>query len=422
MACLMLTTCKKDKEIAPIEIKINNIETTSSTARIEGEYGYEDAIDDIYVLYGKNANLYDAKSVKMNQSDDGDRHKNISAELSGLQAGTTYYYAIECKTRYTSQRTEVDEFETEKYNTPDNPETPVEVELPTVITNNVTNITINSASCGGNVTSYGNGTVTARGVCWSEAQNPTINNIYSEETNEGAGVGSFSSQLTNLKENTTYYVRAYATNEAGTAYGEEKIFTTLEEEPDDPEIPEDPTTGEANGYDWVDLGLPSGIKWATCNVGADSPEEYGDYYAWGETETKSEYTEDNCSTYGEQMSDISGNARYDVARKKWGGTWRIPTKAEQQELLDNCEWEWTTQNGVNGYKVTGPNGNHIFLPAAGCRYGSSLGSAGSLGYYWGSTPGESDSNGAYDLNVGSGTHGVGWDGRFYGLSVRPVTE
>ena len=197
----------------------------------------------------------------------------------------------------------------------------------------------------------------------------------------------------------------------------------VEEVEESEEDDEDDYTGLINGYKYVDLGLPSGIKWATCNVGADSPEEYGDYYAWGETETKSEYTEDNCSTYGEQMSDISGNARYDVARKKWGGTWRIPTKAEQQELLDNCEWEWTTQNGVNGYKVTGPNGNHIFLPAAGYRYGSSLDYAGSYGYYWSSTPYSSSTNGAYLLLFRSSHHNADYyNYRNDGYTVRPLTE
>ena len=196
----------------------------------------------------------------------------------------------------------------------------------------------------------------------------------------------------------------------------------VEEVEESEEDDEDDYTGLINGYKYVDLGLPSGLKWATCNVGANEPEAYGEYYAWGETSTKTTYTEDNCSTYGKKMSDISGNAQYDVARKQWGSTWRIPTKAEQQELLDNCTWEWTPQNGVNGYKVTGPNGNHIFLPAAGYRFGSSLYNAGSFGYYWSSSPYESFTNDAYYLYFGSGFHRVYWGFRSNGRSVRPVTE
>lgn len=182
-------------------------------------------------------------------------------------------------------------------------------------------------------------------------------------------------------------------------------------------------SGSINGYKYIDLGLPSGLKWATCNVGAISPEDYGDYYAWGETETKSEYTSVNCSTYGVQMNDISGNSRYDVARKKWGGSWRMPTRTEIEELIENCNWTWTAQEGKKGHNVTGPNGNSIFLPAAGCRrYGSSPGLAGKDGYYWSSTPIESNSYRAYYLDFDIADQSVGWYDRSYGRSVRPVSE
>jgi hypothetical protein len=177
-----------------------------------------------------------------------------------------------------------------------------------------------------------------------------------------------------------------------------------------------------NGHEYVDLGLPSGLKWATCNVGANSPEEYGDYYAWGETETKDEYTEENSSTSGVKMNDISGNPQYDVARKKWGGNWRMPIYDEIKELIEKCFWKWIEQNGTNGYKVTGPNGNSIFLPAAGCRGGSSLYYAGSNGFYWSSTPYECNDNEAYYLDFYSDYHFMGSFDRNLGQSVRPVLE
>ncbi len=178
-----------------------------------------------------------------------------------------------------------------------------------------------------------------------------------------------------------------------------------------------------NGHEYVDLGLPSGLKWATCNVGANKPEDYGNYYAWGETSTKSSYTSDNSKTYGKQMYDIKGNSQHDAARANWGGTWRLPTKAELEELNNKCTWNWTTQNGVKGYKVTGPNGNSIFLPAAGYRYGSSLDDAGVLGYYWSSTPFESYGiYGAFNLHFCSSDHGVHGIDRRNGRSVRPVSE
>ena len=177
---------------------------------------------------------------------------------------------------------------------------------------------------------------------------------------------------------------------------------------------------EINGHEYVDLGLS--VKWATCNVGASSPEDYGNYYAWGETSTKSTYYDNNSKTYGKQMNDIKGNSQYDAARANWGGTWRMPTKSELEELEDKCAWTWTKQNNVVGYKVTGPNGNSIFLPAAGYRHGSSLRSAGERGYYWSSTPNESSSNDPYYLHFSSGYQYVTWYDRFGGRSVRPVSE
>lgn len=194
-----------------------------------------------------------------------------------------------------------------------------------------------------------------------------------------------------------------------------------------------------NGHEYVDLGLPSGIKWATCNVGADNPEDYGDYYAWGETETKDTY---NWSTYKwckgayNTMTKYCKSTSYgtvdnkttldpedDVAHVKWGGDWLMPTKAEQAELRDtnNCTWTWTTQGGKNGYLVTSKkNGNFIFLPAAGYRYVNSLEYPSSDGLYWSSSLYESYSNEACDQYINSGSAGFGSDGRYRGLSIRPV--
>jgi len=182
-----------------------------------------------------------------------------------------------------------------------------------------------------------------------------------------------------------------------------------------------PTTGTIAGHDWVDLGLS--VKWATCNVGASSPSAYGNYYAWGETTTKSEYMADNCRTWEKNMGDISGNSQYDAARANWGGSWRMPTEEEMQELVDKCTWTWTTQGGHNGYKVTSKtNGNSIFLPAAGWRHGSSLDYESGNGRYWGSTYYESYSQSACSLYFDSDDHYVSLGGRDYGHSVRPVSE
>ncbi len=176
---------------------------------------------------------------------------------------------------------------------------------------------------------------------------------------------------------------------------------------------------EINGHEYVDLGLS--VKWATCNVGASSPEDYGNYYAWGETSTKSSYAPDNSKTYRKNYSDIKGDSRYDAARANWGSTWRMPTKSELEELKNRCTWKWTTQNGVKGYKVTGPNGNSIFLPAEGRRYRSLLNFAGENGYYWSSSP-EGASDYACLLYLNSGDQSILCHNRYFGQSVRPVSE
>ena len=179
--------------------------------------------------------------------------------------------------------------------------------------------------------------------------------------------------------------------------------------------------GSHNGYEWVDLGLS--VKWATCNVGANSPSDYGDYYAWGETSTKSSYDTDNSKTYGKSMGNIGGNSSYDVARYRWGGSWRLPTKAELEELKTECTWTWTTQGGHNGYKVTGKNGKSIFLPAAGYRYDTTLKAVGEIGSCWSSTPYESNTISAYYLNFNPyRDYYVDWLYRYFGRSVRPVVE
>lgn len=185
----------------------------------------------------------------------------------------------------------------------------------------------------------------------------------------------------------------------------------------------EPSTNVINGHEYVDLGLPSGLKWATCNVGATTPEEYGNYYAWGETTTKSEFTFENSLTNEINIGDISGNTTYDAVRANWGNSWRMPTRTEMEELVNNCTWTWTKQGSVNGCRVTGPNGNSIFLPASGFYDGSSRVSVGEEGYYWSSTPYESDTYGAYSLMFNSRNHEeVSGDKRCNGHTVRPVTD
>ena len=189
----------------------------------------------------------------------------------------------------------------------------------------------------------------------------------------------------------------------------------------------------------VDLGLPSGTLWADRNVGADAPEAYGDYFAWGETEPKDYYdwsTYKWCngsettltkycyeSSYGTVDNKTVLELEDDAAYVNMGSAWRMPTYEEQQEFMNNCTKTWTTQNGVNGYKVTGPNGNSIFLPAAGFRYDGILYRAGSYCNYWSSSVGEDyHPDSAYDLDFGSDIYNLFDCFRYFGQSVRAVVR
>lgn len=178
-------------------------------------------------------------------------------------------------------------------------------------------------------------------------------------------------------------------------------------------------TGTLSGHEYVDLGLS--IWWATCNVGASTPSEYGNYYAWGETTAKwdfeNTYTLNDSPNIGQ---DISGT-KYDVATVNWGSNWCMPTKSQWEELISRCSWEWTTQSNHKGWKITGPSGQSIFLPAAGWyigKYGNTI--AETYCKYWSSTLSYEYSFNAY-----------AYDGQDrdmddyatdYGMTVRPVVS
>ena len=188
------------------------------------------------------------------------------------------------------------------------------------------------------------------------------------------------------------------------------------------------TGGGGDTHAYVDLGLPSGLLWATCNVGADTPEAYGDYFAWGETTPKGTY---NWSTYqhnnGSDLTKYTGSdglttllSEDDAATANWGEGWRMPTKAEFEELYNHTTVTWTTQNGVNGRLFTASNGNSLFLPAAGYRTNSSLDTAGSNGTYWSSSLNTDSPYYAWSFYFYSGSFSMEYYYRRYGHSVRPV--
>lgn len=332
----------------------------------------------------------------------GNEIGEFSCHISELEDGAAYYYKA-----YMIVADETFYGEEKSFTTLEE----IVITIPEVVTVSVTEVTENTAILTGEVVSDGGAEVVERGFIWNDHYDGE-GSIEDFIVEVGSGVGVFTYQLTGLQQNTEYYFLAYAINSEGEALGQNIYFTTLEGEEDN----------IINGYEYVDLGLPSGLKWAVHNVGASAAEDYGDYYAWGEIETKDSYTQQNSVTYGMSMEDISGDPQYDVARALWGETWRLPTRDEQKELLDNCTWEWTSQNGVNGYLVTGSNGNSIFLPAAGYKENSSHTEVGEYGYYWSSTPQSNSNLGAYYLYMSESSKLSYYYARVAGQSVRAVSE
>ena len=349
----------------------------------------------------------------------GDGIGSFTVNMTGLTAHTTYYVRAYATNSVGTEYGDEVTFTT--------------LTTPTVTTAAVTNIGEHTATGGGNVTDDGGSPITVRGICWGTSHNPTTSNSHATS---GSGTGSFSVNMTGLAAHTTYYVRAYATNSVGTEYGNEVSFTTSEE-----------PTG-----DWVDLGLPSGLLWATRNVGASSPEDYGSYFAWAETSPKSEYSE-RTYQYCVYSNDFyfMGWTKYcnnpdggyngysdtltvllpedDAATVNWGNGWRMPTDEEWIELLYSCTRYVTTQNGVNGMCFIGPNGNTLFLPAAG--YHEYIGDpeedffdAGDGCFYWGcDKPLHNQTYPCYFfLNVGYSFNFFSYSfaGRTSGFSVRAV--
>ena len=197
-------------------------------------------------------------------------------------------------------------------------------------------------------------------------------------------------------------------------------------------------TPPASDHEYVDLGLS--VKWATMNIGANAPEEYGDYFAWGETTPKNIYSWNYAWNFGTDptgddlyLSKYCTNSKYgkvdnkvvldledDAAHVNWGGTWRMPTYKEFDELMTTCTWEWTTLNDVNGFNVTGPNGNSIFLPAAGYHYDNMFSGAVVSGYYWSSSLSTDDARFGWSMDFSDGYFTMCEETRYYGESVRAV--
>ena len=259
------------------------------------------------------------------------------------------------------------------------------------------------------------------GVCYSdENSKPTYNDAHKTL---GSSMTDYTININYIDPGTTYYYRTYV-KFLGEVYYDPNVYsiTTLGTKPTY-------YYTIVNGHKFVDLGLPSGLLWARNNVGASTPYADGDYYAWGETQTKSYYSwstykwGSNPTKYNSSDGKTTLEASDDVATVKWGKECRMPSRAEFQELYNKCDWTWKSNyNGTSGYLVKGPNGQTIFLPASGYRYGD-LSYHGSDGYYWSSSLYTSNTDYAYYLNFDSGfINPCDINYRYNGHSVRPVAE
>ena len=287
---------------------------------------------------------------------------------------------------------------------------------PVVYTDSVSDITYTSAKVSAMIKDDGGSAITQAGFCYSISPMPTVEGEDSQVLQTSTS-GPVNAYLLELNHGTTYYVRAYATNANGTSYGRELCFTTEEHT-------------YHRDHECIDLGLS--VKWAIENLGESLPGKSGDYYAWGETETKSDYS---WSTYQYGLS--SSLTKYnndpdkgkvdnktqldlsdDAANVVWGGDWRMPTSKELAELYQNCDWTYIADQ--QGFRVTSRiNGKAIFLAIGGCMSGTSIFRPGEWAYYWTSTLSDDpslahvlyfDNNGYKDV-----THP-----RYCGCFIRPV--
>lgn len=393
----LCVSCEQDKEFAKTEANIinENIIPSYTSAQISCMISTDATVDQLFLQYTTQEDYSNYQEVEMIFSDGV-----YNTKLDDLLSNTLYYIRYLAKNSYSMLLID----EKHSFST-------LEIMLPTIKTLSVTDIEINSASVSGYVESYNDGSIGECGIVYGVNQNPSLEDSV---VVHGKTIGNFNCTLTGLQSGITYYVRAYATGQKGTSYGEELSFTT-KTEPNHP---------------YVDLGLS--VKWATYNIGASSPEEYGDYFAWGETEPKDVYdwsTYKWCNGSQNTLTKYCTKREYgvvdnktaleledDAAHVNWGGEWRMPTKAELEELRTKCTWLPAKINGVSGREITGPNGNTLFLPYSGyCSEGKYPG--GGTGHSWSST---SSAYNAYKLVYSWNGYYVFDDLRCFGFTIRAV--
>lgn len=403
-----------DGTVQAVTVEANHVSAISAVLAGKANLGSSVASDlKVGFQYSKSAGILPSNSTTV-EATDADANYNYTASITGLEPATTYYFRS-----FVRQNGQDTYGETKEFTTKDvaslletNEASNVEAEKATLNAKlDLTDVQYKSL---------------AYGFLWGGSESALNTDFKCTEIKDNA----ISAVLTNLSNGTQYWYKAYFQLDSQTLYGEVKTFTTMKKYT--------AVAGEA-----VNLGLS--VKWSSMNLGATSPTDYGDYFAWGETAPKDNYswaTYELCNGSSSTLTKYNNSSSYgtvdnktefkdydyedDAARQALGGKWRVPTDAEWTELRDNCTWTWVENyngSGINGRLVKSKtNSNSIFLPAAGYRYDSDLYSAGSDGDYWSSslyTDGPGRAWGVYFDSVDILRF---IDNRYYGRSVRPVSE
>ena len=401
--------------VPSVTVEASHISAVSAVLAGKANLGISVASDlKVGFQYSKSADILPSNSTTI-EATDADAAYNYTAAITGLEPATQYYFRSFVRQNGQDTYGETKPFTTKELSSLQATQDATEVEARSAKLNaklDLTDVQYKSL---------------AYGFFWGASESALSTDVKCTEIKDN----SISASLTNLSHKTQYWYKAYVELDSQTFYGEVKSFTT------------DPYTAVAP--EAVDLGIVvngKNLKWGSFNLGATKPEEYGDYFAWGETNPKDNYSwstyiwcngsydtlikYNNTSSYGTVVDNKTVlELDDDAASKLLGGKWRMPTDDEWTALRTQCEWTWTTQNGVNGRLVTATNGNSIFLPAAGDRSGASLYNAGSGSFYWSSSLYTEFPNYPYLA------WGVYFDSdnvlrfsvdRYNGLSVRPVSE
>lgn len=410
LLAVLFAACEKEDSTEPGVTTLAATNVEMFTATLNAEMSLPEQLDstfDFGFQVSLNESFYGA-GTRRYKVDDYNSDKQFSYNLRNLSPGSTYFvraYMINQNTFYVGSTVTV-------------ATTDIQITTGDIMVDNntvISNTNAHDEDC-------------IYGVCYSTHSALTVQNSEIATTGSIDAYGNYTVTLTGIPYWTIFYYCSFVGIRGEYYYGEEKQFVK--------EV-------KLTEGDVVDLGLS--VKWATCNVGAIKPEEYGDYFAWAEISTKTDYSWSTYKYsagkyYTDTMTKYCSKSSFgyngftdgktvldmedDAARVNRGGSWRIPTVEEWEELKDNCNWSWTAVNGVNGYviesKKPGYTDKRIFLPAAGIRYDTNLNGVGIYSCYCSSSLDADIPNSSWVFFVSSAEYNTSSRGRYYGRPVRPV--